>query len=133
MLSPIKEVAMRLINVLLIGLLFFGCAKKDQKPVSFREQIQPILQTRCAKCHGEENAAGKIVLTSYEAVMNARTVKGKKPLVVSENLSESWLYVLSGTDQPHFRMPPDTSRITPLPKDELQALDKWIMQGAKNN
>lgn len=124
---------MRLLGALLIGLFFFGCGKKDQQPVSFREQIQPILQTRCVRCHGEENAAGKIMLTSYEAVMNSRTVKGKKPLVVSENLSESWLYVLSGTEQPHFRMPPDTSHITPLPKDEVQVLGRWIMQGAKNN
>jgi uncharacterized membrane protein len=123
---------MRLLNAFLIGLLFFGCGKKDQ-PVSFREQIQPILQTRCTRCHSDENAAGKIVLTSYEAVMNSRTVKGKKPLVVPENLSESWLYVLSGTDQPHFRMPPDTSQITPLPKDELQVLGRWITQGARNN
>lgn len=124
---------MRLLGVLVIGLLLSGCGKKEQKPVSFREEIQPILQTRCAKCHGEENAAGKIMLTSYEAVMNSRTVNGRRPLVVSENLTESWLYVLSGTDQPHFRMPPDTSRITPLPNDELQSLGRWIMQGAKNN
>lgn len=123
---------MRILYALLIGLLFVGCGKKDQ-PVSFREQIQPILQTKCASCHGDESAEGKIVLTSYEAVMNSRTVKGKKPLVVPENLSESWLYVLSGTDQPHFRMPPDTSHITPLPKDELLALGRWILQGAKNN
>lgn len=124
---------MRLLCALLLGLLFFSCGKKDQQPVSFREQIQPILQSRCVKCHGDENAAGKIVLTSYKAVVNSRTLKGKKPLVVSENLSESWLYILSGTDQPHFRMPPDTSHITPLPADELQILGRWIMQGAKDN
>jgi uncharacterized membrane protein len=124
---------MRLFGAFLITLLFFGCGKKDQQPVSFRGQIQPILQTRCVKCHGEENAAGKVVLTSYEAVMNSRTVKGKRPLVVAENLTESWLYVLSGTNQPHFRMPPDTSHITPLPKDEVQILGRWIVQGAKDN
>ena len=113
-------------------LLLSGCGRKEQ-PVSFREQVRPVLQARCVSCHGDNNAAGKIVLTSYESVMASRTVKGKKPLVVPENLPESWLYVLAGTDQPHFRMPPDTSRATPLPKGEVELLGKWIMQGAKNN
>ena len=98
-----------------------------------RKQIQPVLNARCVSCHGAENAAGKIVLASYEGVMNSRTAKGKKPLVVSGNPSDSWLYILSGTDQPHFRMPPDTSHVTPLPQDELQVLGKWIMEGARNN
>jgi uncharacterized membrane protein len=123
----------RVLAALVIGLLFLGCGRKDQKPVSFREQVQPILQNRCVHCHSEEPAAGRIVLTSYDAVMNSHTVKGKKPLVVPGNLSESWLYILSGTDQPHFRMPPDTSRVTPLPKEEVQLIGMWIVEGAKNN
>jgi predicted CXXCH cytochrome family protein len=122
---------MRLLGVLLLGVFVVGCG--DQKPVSFREDVQPILQKKCVSCHNEANAAGKIVLTSYDAVMKARTHKGKKPLVVVGNVPESWLYILAGTDQPHFRMPPDTSKITPLPTEELQALSKWIVQGAKNN
>jgi len=126
---------MRLVGTLLLVLcsaLLLGCGKKEQ-PVSFREQVQPILQSRCVSCHGGENPAAHITLTSYETVMASRTVKGKKPLVVPENLPESWLYVLAGTDQPHFRMPPDTSRATALPRAEVETLGKWIMQGAKNN
>lgn len=118
--------------IVAIALLLPGCGRKEQ-PVSFREQVQPVLQARCVSCHGADNAAGKIVLTSYESVMASRTVKGKQPIVVPENLPESWLYVLAGTDQPHFRMPPDTSRATPLPKGEVELLGKWITQGAKNN
>lgn len=125
---------MRLFGALLIiSLLLVGCGKKEQKPVSFHDQIQPVLNARCVSCHGTENAQGKIVLTSYENVMNARTVTGRKPLVVAGNVSESWLYILSGTNQPHFRMPPDTSRAVPLPQEELRVLGKWIEQGAQNN
>lgn len=124
---------MRLLGTLLVSLLLLGCGKREQKPVSFHDEIQPILNTRCVNCHSAEKASGKIVLTSYEGVMNSRTVIGKKPIVVSENLSESWLYILSGTDQPHYRMPPDTSHVMPLPQDELLVLGKWIMQGARNN
>jgi mono/diheme cytochrome c family protein len=124
---------MRLSCVVILGLLFLGCGKKEQKPVSYREDIQPILLKRCVSCHGGEGAAGKIDLTSYEALMASRTVKGKKPLVVVERLSESWLYVLAATDRPDSRMPPDTSHLVPLPNEEVQLIGKWIMQGAKNN
>lgn len=124
---------MRLLCLSAIGLLFLGCGKKEQKPVSYREDIQPILLKRCVSCHGGEGAAAKIDLTSYEAMTASRTLKGKKPLVIAERLPESWLYVLAATDQPHYRMPPDTSRLEPLPNEEVQLIGKWIMQGAKNN
>lgn len=121
---------MRAFDILVLVTFVIGCG---QKPVSYREQIQPILNNRCVSCHGAEKAAGAIVLTSYENLMNARATRLKKPIVVAGNLSESWLYLTCGTDQPHFRMPPDTSRITPVPKDEVELIGKWILQGAKNN
>ena len=124
---------MRPLCILLLTGFLVGCGQKGPTPVSFRSQIQPILKDRCASCHGTDKALGKIVLTSYESVMNSRTVPGKKPLVVSGNPSESWLYILCATSQQHFRMPPDTSRVTPLPKQELELLAKWIMQGAKDD
>jgi hypothetical protein len=66
-------------------------------------------------------------------VMSARTPRGKKLLVMPGDATESWLYILSGTDQLHFRMPPDTSHATPLPKEEVSMIGKWILQGAKDN
>jgi hypothetical protein len=121
---------MRNFLIFALVLFFIGCS---QKPVSYHDQIQPILNSHCVKCHGAEKASGKIVLTSYERVMGARTIHGKNLLVVSGNPSESWLYILSATNQPHFRMPPDTSSGTPLPNDELQLMEKWIKKGAENN
>jgi len=122
-----------MIAVLLLACLLAGCGQQGPKPVSYRDQIQPILNERCVRCHGAEIAHGKIVLTSYETLTESRTVSGKKRLVVPENASESWLYILSATNQPHFRMPPDSSSFTPVPKNELELLANWIAQGAKNN
>lgn len=124
---------MRRFCFLLLPLALLGCRSKTPEPVSFQSQIQPILNNRCVKCHGAERTLGKVVLTSYESTMNSRTHPGKKPLVVPGTPGESWLYILCATDQPHYRMPPDTSRITPLPKDELDLIARWVMQGAKNN
>ena len=124
---------MRFVSIVLLVFILAGCGDKASGPVSFRTQIQPILNNRCVKCHGGEQTLGKIVLNSYESVMTSRTRPGKKRLVVPDTLSESWLYILSATDQPHYRMPPDTSKVTPLPKEELDLMARWILQGAKNN
>jgi len=118
--------------MLLLTCVLFGCGQSP-KAVSFHEGIQPILNSHCVRCHGTEVARGNIVLTSYDLLMASRTVSGREPLVVPEKPAESWLYTLSATSQPHFRMPPDTAHLTPLPQEELELLARWIKQGAKNN
>ena len=116
--------------IVLVSLLLFSCGPKS---VSYRTQIQPILTERCTRCHGEEVARGKILLTSYEALMSSRAVSGKAPLVIAGSPYQSRLYIVSSTNQAHFRMPPDTSTVVALSRDELELLVKWIMQGAKDN
>ena len=122
---------MRYTPILIILVLVAGCGKKQ--PVSFKSQIQPILNARCTQCHGTDIARGKIVMSST-SFMNSHTISGKEPLVVPGNPYQSRLYILCETNQPHFRMPPDTSRSTaPLPPGELELLRHWIAEGAKDN
>lgn len=121
---------MRTLPFVLLVLFVAGCG---QKPVSFREQILPILNVRCTQCHGAGRTVGKIDLTSFESFANSRTISGKEPLVVAGEPYKSRLYILCETSQPHFKMPPDTSSVTPLAPAELELLRHWIAQGAKNN
>ena len=121
---------MRAFGILLLVSFLIGCG---QKPVSYHDQIEPILKNRCVSCHGFDNPAAKIALTSYENLMSSKTARFKKSIVIAGNPSESWLYLRSGTEQPHFRMPPDTVSTTPLSKDEIELVRKWIQQGAKDN
>jgi len=123
---------MRILLMFLLACFILGCTS-NPKMVSYREQIQPILNERCVNCHGTALASARIDVSSFEALMASRTVSGKKPLVVPERPAESWLYILAATDQPHFRMPPDSAKLTPTPKHELEMLARWITQGAKNN
>jgi hypothetical protein len=111
-------------------ILVAGCGKKS---VSFKDQIQPILTARCTQCHGTEISRGKINVSSYASFMNSKTVSGKEPLVIAGSPYQSRLYILCETNQPHFRMPPDTSSVTPLPPAELELLRHWISDGAKDN
>jgi uncharacterized membrane protein len=121
---------MRLAVVILLVVLVASCGKK---PVSYQNDIQPILNANCIQCHGTDHPAASVVLTSYDSVMSAKVTKWKKPIIVAGNPSESWLYLRTGTTQPHFRMPPDTLSMTPLTDQQLELIGKWIQQGAKNN
>ncbi len=118
--------------IILAVVLLAGCQKEQN--VSYKAQVQPILNAHCVSCHGGERPKGKIDLTSYANLMTTRAkVSGKQPLVVPGSPTESRLYVLCATSQAHFRMPPDTSKITPLPAEELKTLMRWISQGAQEN
>ncbi len=122
---------MRKLSILLLAFLLCGCGKKL---VSYHDQVQPILDNHCTRCHSSEKHRGKVVLASYEALMNSHpAIAGKQSLVVPGSSKESRLFVLCATNQPHFRMPPDTSGMTPLPQPELEVVMKWINQGAMNN
>jgi hypothetical protein len=117
----------------LIAALLAGCGGKKSEPVSYAAKIQPILNEHCISCHNPERPEGKIILTTFDAMMASRTSPGKKPLVIPGEHTKSWLYILCSTNQAHYRMPPDSASATLLPKEELLLIAEWIKQGAQNN
>jgi hypothetical protein len=121
---------MRILGILVLVFVLIGCG---QKPVSFHAQIQSILNNRCTSCHSAEKAPDRIVLTSYDSLLSSKATRWEKPIVVPGKPSESWLYLVTESDQQHFRMPPDTPRVVSIPKNEVVLIGKWILQGAKNN
>ena len=123
---------MRMTILLCCFVLLGGCGHKGG-PVSYQRDLQPLIANRCVPCHNSNMRSGNIVLTSYDSVMAARTTKGKKPIVVAGQPNDSWLYLLGATKQAHFRMPPDTSTLTPFSDDEVRLVGRWIQQGAGNN
>jgi hypothetical protein len=124
---------MRFLVAVVIAAALIGCGGKKAEPVSYSAKIQPILNQRCVSCHGADRAEGKILLTSYDAMMASRISPGKKPLVIPGDYMKSWLYILSSTNQAHYRMPPDTSNQGLIPRDEVALIAEWIGQGALNN
>ncbi len=121
---------MRTATIVLLSFLLLGCGRKS---ISYRNDIQPVLNQRCVQCHGTQNPAANIVLTSYDSLMNAKVTKWKKPIVIAGNAPESWLYLSCGTTQSHFRMPPDTLGMAALNEKEIETIGRWIQQGAKDN
>jgi hypothetical protein len=123
---------MRSTLFLIVSLLLLGCSK-GERTISFARQIQPVLDKHCIKCHGGEDPRGKVVLTSYSTFMNSRTASSGQPLAFAGRPDDSRLYMLVVSNQPNFRMPPDTSGLPQMSKEEAALIRGWIAQGAKDN
>ena len=124
---------MRITATALLGLfaLLAGTApapaqdKKANKPISFSKEVLPILTNYCGNCHDPKMKKGGIDVSTYAAA--AKGGKGGK-LWAPGNPAKSLLINEITGNKP--KMPP---KGTPVPKDEVEIISKWIMQGALNN
>lgn len=92
--------------------------------VSFSREVMPIFQAKCVSCHGLGVSIKGISLTSYEDLMDTGA---HEPLVVPGQPDESLLmFPLRSTTSP---MPPTGL----LPEEQIQTIEDWIRQGAKDN
>lgn len=103
-----------------------GQAEHENK-ILFKDAVLPILNAKCASCHGEEKQKGKLRVDSMEAILKggnegASVVAGKvedSPLMQRVHLPLD--------DDDH--MPPEDEE--QLTKEEAALLDFWIKSGAK--
>jgi len=99
--------------------------KKANKPISFSKEVLPILTNYCGNCHDPKMKKGGIDVSTYAAA--AKGGKGGK-LWAPGNPAKSLLLTEITGDKP--KMPP---KGTPVSKDDVDTISKWIMQGALNN
>ncbi len=98
-------------------------------PVSFINDVAPILKENCMGCHGAKNPKGKLDMTKYETLRKGGT---KDDPIVPEKPDESYIIdVLTATD--NKRMPPKQPGDPgePLPKEKIAVIERWITEGAK--
>lgn len=91
--------------------------------VSFANDIKPIFDARCIKCHGVERIKEGLDMQTYENIM-AGSRNG--PVIEPGNADNSYLVqqIVDG------EMPDRGDPVTP---DELQLIIDWVNQGALNN
>jgi hypothetical protein len=95
-------------------------------PVSFINDVAPILKEYCFGCHGAKNPKGKLDMTRYESFRKGGT---KDDPIAPGKPDESYLIeVLHATGKK--RMPPEDSGDA-LPKDRIDLLARWVKEGAK--
>lgn len=96
--------------------------------VSFKNEVFPIFERRCIKCHGgvnngEQRVEEGLKLTSYEEIM-AGSMNG--PVIEPGNVENSYLIeqIVTG------KMPKKEPRLLPA---EIRLITAWVEAGAPNN
>jgi mono/diheme cytochrome c family protein len=99
--------------------------KKANKPISFSKDVLPIFNNYCTSCHDPKMKKAGLDISSYATA--AKGGKGGKLWNAGQPTKSLIITEISG-DKP--KMP---SKGTPVTKDEIDTISKWIMQGAANN
>ena len=111
-----------------------------EKPVSFKDDVQPILNSQCVFCHvtGAENGGLNLGRReSHASLLSKSTEAPSMPRVTPGDPSQSYLvHKLKGTQldaggsgaQMPLYDPPK-----PFPAEHLEIIERWIKEGAQKN
>ena len=94
-------------------------------PISYYQDIQPILQRSCQGCHQPSQARGDLILTSYEDFYRGGS-QGKA--FIAGQPDQSLIFDLISGNPPS--MPMDSE---PLTQAEIELFHRWIAEGAIND
>lgn len=98
-------------------------AQQTARKIDFAQDIRPILQERCAVCHGDGARKGNLQIDTREQLLRG----GKSgPAVVVGRGDESLLIQLVSGKDPDRLMPKKGPRLTP---EQIGLLKAWIDQG----
>src|SRR5262245_14016470 len=111
---------------LLLGQSPPAAQSQGKGPISFINDVAPLLKENCFACHDSKKRKGKFEITSYA---NFRKGGSKEDPVVPGKPGESIIMQLL-TEKGAGRMPPKEAG-DPLPKDKIELIGRWIQEGAK--
>lgn len=104
---------------------------ESQDTVSFAEQILPIFQKRCAKCHGAEDENGEVrTEVSLSLIEYERVMVGSEFGTVIEAGDPDGSFLIDMITAGD--MPPEGEG-DKVPPEEIALIRTWIEQGALNN
>jgi len=113
-----------------LPIVLAGCVGEPE--VSFSQDVKPILDQNCIKCHkegGKGQEASGLSMATYDDLM-----KGTRfgPMIIPGEAEISNIVVLiEGRADPSIKMPHKEKRS--IAKQDIQTIRTWIDQGAKNN
>ena len=126
-------VASRLNNVF-VGLVFalfpMGAATAQapaaKVPISFINDVAPILKENCFACHDSKKRKGKLDMSSYESLRKG----GDKDDPIAPGKPEESLMFQFISSSGASRMPPKEAG-DGLPAEKIAIISQWIREGAK--
>lgn len=121
----------RHITTLTVLPLVMMLASSCSKEVSFAKDVHPILETHCMECHvkgkqGHQDSG--LSMGSYAELMKGTNFG---PVIVKgDSLSSTLSRLISHKADKSINMPHDKQKI---PNKQIELINTWIDQGAKNN
>lgn len=116
-----------LLSSAVLGLLSTAMA------VDFKEEVRPILNKKCFKCHTGPKAKGGLRMDSEDDF--SKRIGGDDPVITPGDPAKSLLAVKAGlpaTDGEAMPPPPARERgAEPMTSGELNLVRQWITEGAK--
>jgi WD40 repeat protein len=95
------------------------------KPVSFQNDVHPILQRKCQGCHQPAKPNGRLVLTTFEFLSKG----GEGGAIVEPGKPDESTLVEQITGNP----PAMPKNAPPLSAAEVELVKRWIAEGAKDD
>lgn len=92
----------------------------------FADVIHPMLDQRCASCHGTDTRKGRLSVATYDLLMEGGEMY---PAVVPNDLKQSELYARITLPQTSDDFMPKEGK-TPLTADQVKIIGWWIEAGA---
>lgn len=93
-----------------------------QEKVTYQDNILPLVQANCAKCHNADKKKADLDLTSFQSLMKG---SGSGAIVTSGNVDGSKVWrSLTHAEEPF--MPPNSPK---LPDKDLDLFKQWIAGG----
>src|SRR5262245_50403879 len=96
-----------------------------EKPIQFNEQIRPLLNAQCLKCHGGVKEAGNLHLLFRDSALKGG--KSGRPAIVPGKPERSEMIARLTTGDEDERMP---KKADPLKPEQIELLKRWIAEGA---
>ncbi len=115
--------------LLLLALMFAAPspAQAANGPVSFINDVAPILKESCYACHNGKKRSGKFDMTTYGGLRKG----GDKADPIAPGKPEESLILDLLNSSKSNRMPPAKEGGEPLPKEKIAVINQWIKEGAK--
>lgn len=95
------------------------------RPVTFAQDVTPIFDDYCTRCHHPTKKLGGLDMTSPRAIAEGGD---SGPAATPELGTRSLLLLLAVGEDGEWRMPPDPP---PMPADDLAVVRAWIEQGMR--
>ena len=133
-----------ILTACILGCTFVSLAADKKKPditklpapaskagVTFDNDIKPIIEKSCVKCHGAEKPKSKYRVDSREAFIKGG--ESDEKAVIAGKSVESLVVLYTADLVEEMEMPPTDKRdkYPALTKDQIALLRAWIDQGAK--